>query len=565
MPEAVPTEPATDPATAGALLRRTVRRHLRRIVPFVALLTLWQVCETAVPVLVGVVIDRAVLTSDVGALLLWGAVLAGLFGVLSLSYRYGARLGFAAAQQEMHLVRMEVTGRALDPHSTRTHRAGEVLALSTGDAANIGFSIRALGYTLAATGSLVFSAWVLLRIDVGLGLVVMVGSPLVLAGVQALTPVLARRTRAHEASTALATGAASDLVAGLRVLHGIGATREAVRRYRTVSQAAKGAGIASSSSFGSVLGLTAAASGAFGALIALLAALMAMRGEITVGELVAVVGLSQFLDEPLNTLGNISAQYAQARGSARRVVEFLADTTPRAGGDAVPARPATLDLDLSGEHLAGLRLASRPGELLGVCVPDPAAAAELVRALGGGDAGVRLGGVALADVDPARRPGHLVVAPHHVDLFEGSVRGNLDPSVRLGDAVLLDALAAAAGQELLDAGDLGTRVDAGGSTLSGGQRQRLALARALACGTDVLVLHDPTTAVDSVTERHLADGLRALRHPEGSTATTWLVTSSPTLLDRADRVVLVRDGAVVAEGTHRELLARTAYAEAVLR
>jgi len=82
------------------------------------------------------------------------------------------------------------------------------------------------------------------------------------------------------------------------------------------------------------------------------------------------------------------------------------------------------------------------------------------------------------------------------------------------------------------------------------------------------VLHDPTTAVDSVTEHAIANGIRALRHPpgDGPPYTTVVVTSSPAMLAVTDRVVVLDGGRVVAEGTHRELVAADAdYRRAVLR
>jgi putative ABC transport system ATP-binding protein len=87
--------------------------------------------------------------------------------------------------------------------------------------------------------------------------------------------------------------------------------------------------------------------------------------------------------------------------------------------------------------------------------------------------------------------------------------------------------------------------------LSGGQRQRVALARALAADPPVLVLDDPLTAVDAVTEQRVATRLRQLR----AGRTTLLVTSSPALLAVSDRVVLVEGGRVVASGDHAELAA----------
>jgi ABC-type Fe3+/spermidine/putrescine transport system ATPase subunit len=99
------------------------------------------------------------------------------------------------------------------------------------------------------------------------------------------------------------------------------------------------------------------------------------------------------------------------------------------------------------------------------------------------------------------------------------------------------------------------------SQLSGGQRQRVALARALATDAPVLVLHEPTTAVDAATEHRIAAGIRAVRGHR----TTVLVTTSPTLLAAADRVVLIDGGRVVATGDHAGLAATDArYREVVL-
>lgn len=81
----------------------------------------------------------------------------------------------------------------------------------------------------------------------------------------------------------------------------------------------------------------------------------------------------------------------------------------------------------------------------------------------------------------------------------------------------------------------------------------------------MLVLHDPTTAVDAVTEHRMARGLREVRHAAGSDRCTWVLTSSPALLAQADRVVLLGAGRVVATGTHVELCEREDYQEAVLR
>lgn len=169
---------------------------------------------------------------------------------------------------------------------------------------------------------------------------------------------------------------------------------------------------------------------------------------------------------------------------------------------------------------------------------------------------LRVGGTPIdeLDIDVVRRT--VLLEQHDTDLFEGTLRSNL-----LVDSPSLERVMTAAGAaDLID--ELDRPLADRGQSLSGGQRQRLGLARALLADPPVLVLHDPSTAVDAVTEELLAEGLADVRAGQ----TTLVLTSSPALLGKMDRVVVVADGQVVAEGIHADLAASDAfYQEAVLR
>ncbi|RSN67564.1 multidrug ABC transporter ATP-binding protein [Actinomadura sp. WAC 06369] len=490
-----------------------------------------------------------------GGLLLIGGRISGVLGhrrafVIGLA-------GFAAASA--------VGGAATGPAMLFGARAaqGACAALlapaATEDARRVGAVNVALMAGIAAVVALVVSAVVLLGISVPLGLLVLLGAPPLLWAGHLLSKPLERRSRAEQERGAHASAVAADLVGGLRVLKGIGAERAAVERYRATSarslEATLRAARAEAWQNGTVLALT----GIFIAIVALVGGRLAAAGDIGLGELVSAVGLALLLLGPLSTLSWVNTELAQGRASAARIAEVLAAPEAVPPGTAEP--PGAVDgrvrlRDVACGSLAGVSFEAEPGELLGV-VADAADAGNLLRCLGreaDPDAGaVELDGVPLATLAPGAVRESILVAPHDADLFAGGLEDNVAAVARIDVG---KAMAAAGADEILRGTVLGER----GRTLSGGQRQRVALARALAADADVLVLHDPTTAVDTVTEARIADGLRAIR----TGRTTIVVTASPALLAVADRVVLLADGRVAATGTHAELAGRADYRTAVL-
>ncbi|GIJ43642.1 ABC transporter permease [Virgisporangium aliadipatigenens] len=563
-----------EPLTANGLLRRTLRRHRGRLVAGVLLLCAHQGAEVAVPVAIGVIIDRAVATGDATAIALSVLALAGLFTCLSLAWRGGARLTTTAIERETHRIRVEIAQRALDPRGhTGGLRDGELLSVASSDAENTTVIVRACGVTLAATTALVAAAAALLVIDVPLGVGVLIGVPLIVLGLQRLAPLLTRRGEEQQAALADTGALATDLVSGLRVLRGIGAQHTAAQRYAAASERALDATLRTATAKGVHRGLTSTVNGLFLAAVAGFAGWRAVDGALSVGELVAVVGLAQFIAEPVQTFGFCVQMYAIAKASAGRVAALLGTPLRLTPGDRSAPAAADVRVRLDGvsyRTLDAVSLRARAGELLGVVAYDPRDADALRLLLAGRVPRADYAGVvALDDVptqelnlDESRRV--VLAEPHRTRLFEGSLRENLLPGGDGPDGQLAGAIRAAAADDVVDAHPDGLehRLDEGGTNLSGGQRQRIALARALAADPPVLVLHDPTTAVDPVTEGLIADGIARLRRDRS----TIVITSSPMLLDRVDRVVVLDGGRVVAEGTHADLVdGDRRYRELVLR
>jgi putative ABC transport system ATP-binding protein len=551
----VPTDAVSPVASARATLGRSMRSQRGRIVAASMLFVGHQAGEASVPLLVGVVIDRAVAGGQPVTLLLSLGVLAADFAALSLCWRFGDRVGTQAGLRAERAQRLAVTRRVLHDRGVAGPRLlpGELVSTATADVRRTASVNILLPHGIAAAAGALVAGVALVVVSLPLGLLIMVGVPLLLGIARMVSTPLERRGRAQQATAARAAGVAVDLVRGVRVLKGLSAVRAGTERYRRTSRESFEAGVHTAraeAGYGAVL---TAVTGLFLAVVALVGGRLAASGGITVGQLVASVGLAQFLLGPVGLFGEILAALATARASAGRVGAVLALPFAVAEGRAHPTGPVgRIDaVALRGPGLDGVDLHVERGEIVGVLATDPVAA-ETLRAYLARDAdpaggSLALDGVAFPSYELAALRRAVLVGPHDPDLFTGSVTDNVGAGPGFAAAARVATV-----DQVADAlpGGLDTAVAERGRSLSGGQRQRIALARALARDPAVLVLHDPTTAVDSVTEAAIAAGLAALR----AGRTTILVTTSPALLAVADRVVFVDRGEVAATGTHPVLM-----------
>ncbi len=540
------------------MLRSTVLSRRGLLGTATVLLCLHQFGEALVPVVIGRVIDRAVSPDGRASdLLLWIGLLAALFVTLSNSYRYGARKIEAVAEWGAHDLRMRLTERVLDARggAEEGRLPGALASIATSDAQRVGAVSTAVALAAAQITAMIVAAVALLVVSLPLGLLVLIGAPLMVWLTAVLGRPLESRSEAEQEEAAAASGVAADLVAGLRVLKGIGAEAAAVERYRIPSRRALTATVRAARARGAYEGAILLMTGVFLALVAALGGKLALDGKISIGDLTAAIGLAQFLLGPLQVFAWVGSEFAAGRASAGRVAEVL--SSPELVGEGTakggPASFAGISLrNIASGCLKDLDLSAGPGEMVGVVPRDPADAVALLRVLGreidpeSGQA--RLGGVPLSDLHPDEVRARVLVAAHNAELFGGPMLESITGSAELTERVLV---ASAADEVIASLPDgRATVLTERGGNLSGGQRQRVALARALNLDAPVLVLHDPTTAVDSVTEARIAGGLRSVR--EGRT--TVLVTTSPALLSVTDRVVLLVDGRTVTEGRHADLL-----------
>ncbi len=459
----------------------------------------------------------------------------------------------AARLQQLLARKAAYLGSAL----TRRVAAGEVVTVSTGDVEKLGWFVEAVSRFTAAALTVVVVCVALLVYQPALGVVVAVGLPMVALAVLPLLPRATSRADVQREKAGRATELASDTVAGLRVLRGIGGEDLFLDRYRRASQEVRHAAVRSARMWSVISALQVLLPGLLLIVVVLRGVQLAREGRITVGELVTVYSAVMIVNYPLRHFQEIAMAYSFSRPSAQRAarvlsLERLTDVegsraTELPGGDLFD--PAT-----------GLRVPAH--RFTAVVCGDPDMAGRLADRLGGHapepGLSVLLGGVPLDELSLDQARTAVLVQDKDPVLLSGTLRELLDVPAS-GTVRAEDALAAAQCADVLDAlvqgsldvsDPMDARITERGRSLSGGQRQRLALARSLVADPEVLVLDEPTSAVDSHTEARIADGLRRLR----SGRTTVVLTSSPLLLDRADEVVFLHEGEVVATGRHRELI-----------
>ena len=589
---------------AGALLRWLLRRAAVPVTLATLAACTSNIIQAIVPAFLGQALDAGIENGLNGRVWGIGALLLVLFFVYAvgdtmLSY-FGVTAWMRTAFDVDRLVGRQISATGKD--LSRQVSTGEVATIIASDADYLGKFIEHLPALLGAAASFLVVAVLMLRTSVSLGLIVILGMPLVAAIVTLVIRPLQKRQAVQREAQSAVTTVTTDTVAGLRILRGIGGEDVFARRYRDASQELRRRGVEVASSQATLMTLQVLLPGLFAAIVVWVAARMAVAGSLTPGGLITFYGYTAYLSWPLWVFTSSVQDYTRAVVGARRLSRLL-EVAPAAGSlverlnlDPAAAHPVSGDLVDTG---SGLHL--KEGRMTALVCPDPQVSADLATRLGRfTDAGptVTLAGRPLTTMPLEQVRASVVVSGATAQLFTGTLREALD--VRSGpdpqQAGLEDLLRAeterttgadvdqqvrpqereAPGDDRLieaigiaDAGDVLTSLSEGlagmitekGRSLSGGQRQRVALARALLTEAPTLVLIEPTSALDSHTEARVA----AQVHRARAGRTTVVVTASPLVLEACDEVVLLdSSGAELLRSTHRELMAmaRDGHAQA---
>jgi len=566
---------------------------------------IWFLPPALAPYAVGRAIDRGILAGDVTATILWCVALFVAIGIGTtmgiLWHTLVVRTWVVTLYGTMELVVAKVAelGHVL-PRRTPT---GEVLSVSSGDSDVFGAVLEVTERTIAAFGAFLLLVWLMISTSPKLGLIVLVASPLLVASSFFLLRPLHHAQEVERKRSSELTGRVTDIVAGLRILRGIGGEDTFGANYATQSQLTRRAGVATGVWQAGVQALSVLFAGLLLVVLTWQGVHEMAAGRLTIGQLVSFFGYAVFLLWPIQTFFECIQRWTTGLVSARKAVLLLSLRSPW----LEPAHPEEIvDGDLV-DPASGLTV--RQGRLTALVSALPDDTAAIVDRLGRylprsdappadvtedelkgraakreraqrmaeraaiaardaevahGEWGVTLAGTDLSAFLISDVRHHIAVSETSAMLFAGSLQRNVDPRGTATRDEAEEVLRTACAEDVYDALPDGWQgeVEERGRGLSGGQRQRVALARALLVEPPVMLLVEPTSAVDAHTEARIAE--RVAAHRRGRT--TLVTTASPLWLRHADEIALVVDGTVEATGTHQRLLATSAaYRDVVAR
>ncbi|GAA3093897.1 ABC-type multidrug transport system fused ATPase/permease subunit [Kribbella aluminosa] len=531
------------------------REQARRVGWGAALGTCWMVGLTVPPWVLSKAVDEGLAARDTSALVKWVLLLLGV-SVLN------ALLGIAR-HRTMTKIRMDASFRSVRATVWHTSRlgaslqrrmtAGEVVTVGISDVYTVAQALTVTGPGVGAVIAYAVVAAVLFTISPLLAAVVLAGVPLLAVAVGPFLQRIERTGGTYRVHQGHLTTRLVDILAGLRVLNGLGGKAFVAERYGQESQQLIGHGYRIAGPASWVGALSTGLPALFLAAVVWLSARMAATGAITIGDVVAVYGYVAVLVVPVSAFIEGGGDIARARVAGRRIIDLLNLPVARDNDGAVPQGPLA-------DPTSGVVV--RPGVLTALVAAQPADATAVVERLGQVDAGaggvgVTWAGMPIDSIGRTEFRRRLVVADNDAEVFAGTVRevvaGRVDPA----DDRIRTALRVAVAEDVVEAlpGGLDAPIAAGGTDLSGGQRQRIRLARAVYSAPDVLLAVEPTSALDANTEAAVVDRIRAARR----NTTTVITTTSPLVLDRADEVILLVDGKLSAAGTHADLLRSNPY------
>lgn len=568
-------EKAKDPGTTLMRLWGYLRKQGWRLVFVVFLVIVATLLDLVGPYLMGVAVDKYMLTGDVQGLARIALLLLASYVAAPIVRLFEGRTMADVAQNTVRDLRNDLFAKlqtlSLGYFDRHTH--GELMSRLTNDIENVSIVLNmSVARFLSSAFTLAGVTVMMLILNARLAAVTLIAVPIMVFITKWISKRTRRGYRDQQSALGRLNGHIEETISGQRVVKAYGREGAVTAAFEAVNVELREAAIRAQS-YGNVMGpLGNLLSNTSLAIVAAAGGWLAVLGWATVGMVVTFVNYAQRLIRPMNQIASLYNTIQSALAGAERVFEVL-DEEPDVA-DHPDARPLVDvkgdvvfdDISFSYDEdvpvLRHVSLHAEPGQTIALVGPTGAGKTTIINLLSRfydiDDGRILIDGVDIRDYQKATLRRALGIVLQDTFLFSESVMDN----IRYGrlDATDEEVVAAA---KLANAhhfiqhlpNGYQTKLSERASNLSLGQRQLLAIARAVLADPSILILDEATSSVDTRTEAHIQEAL--LRLMEGRTS--FVIAHRLSTVRDADRILVILDGQVVERGCHEELLERRGF------
>lgn len=492
----------------------------------------------------------------------------------------------------------EFNGRRLVAHLAadhpralkRSHTGGDIVTAAVDDSTRIGELYTDIPEIAASTASVSLVSYLMLSTSVPLGLTILIGLPLSLALLSLLARPLEKRQEAMRSEQGVLTTIATDAVQGLRILRGIGGEDAYAKAYEEQSEKLRKTAIEAALTASLLQSARIVAPMLMITIVVAQGAYLAYQGQLTPGQLLAFYGFTLYMRHPMWVATRFIEHITAARVGARRMASLLKVQPVTSDEEAHSTTSEKISWAQATLSVGEIHLQAGKLTALLSANPDQSAALATAFARVEDPSTLHIDGIPARQIPVEQIRKNITLSEATPHLFAGTLREELlasrapiatprgvtetiwryqldsastseEGAVTMTktpeDARLLRALELAHAEDAYSSlpGGLDGRLAEKGRNLSGGQRQRLALARAYATEAPVLILVEPTSALDAHTESLIAKDLPVAR----AGLTTLVATHSPLILAQMDEVIVLDEkGQIAARGSYEELRSSSA-------
>ena len=454
--------------------------------------------------------------------------------------------------------------------------SGELISRATTDVWRLqDFFFACLLLTADIVVTLIATSWLIFHISAALGWVALATMlPTVLMIGYYASKLQPRWRQVHDLHSAMTT-VVQENIAGVRVVKAFAKEESEIQKFRDKKQTYLDQLLATVNFWSTRVPFAQFIYGLSTPLVLWVGGREVIRGELPIGDLAKVVFYLMAIGHRVGLIGQFTNIVQNASASAERICEIL-DEPPsiksgsrpmQAGAGEVRFEEVSFSYAEGKLALNGVSLTAAPGQTVAIVGPTGSGKSTLVhlipRFYDPVHGRILIDGTDVRDLDLAALRRSVSMIFQETFLFSASVAEN----IAYGQpGATREEIGRCAG--LAQAHEFITRLESGydtiigerGVSLSGGQRQRIAIARAFLMNPRVLILDDATASVDSQTERLIQESMRELSRGR----TTFVIAQRFSTVKHADLILVLRDGRIVEQGTHRELVSRSGfYAEIV--